>query len=441
MPTDYAVVALPGHAAELVLGLRWHTILGSELTVRARKKAREHRATHYAHGGERAEAVGVLRFPRGDRPARGMTRHCAALAFAQGHARGLHACCVDLPDGRAWLVAAHQGKVLTQTDRVYATPADAHSALQALKDRHGAALTVHGQVPASPAEPFDLTLLGAQLSAANALRSVGWAVPKPVVVALAACLLTAGGRAGWDFARSWRSGPDAAPAPASRVSPEAAWREALARLAAQTRVHTDDGVSAVLAAIVGLPMDIGGWQLRGAQCQPQAFAGWQCGAHYQRQRRSATNATFLASRPSGWTERWHPLDGVTASFVLSDGAEPLAIDRLLPLSAHDAGTFSQLQSVLPAFASIAVGEPAPLRIEPPVDGFGVPMPALPGLPSVHERSLSLDGPLRSLALVPASLSGQVAWRLLDARLHEAAEPALNRSRWMASLQGTLYALR
>lgn len=441
MSSDYAVVALPGHAAELVLGLRWHTILGSELSVRARKKAREHRATHYAHGGERAEAVGVLRFPRGDRPARGMTRYCAALAFAQGHARGLHACCVDLPDGRTWLVAAHQGKVLTQTDRVHATPADAHAALQALMDRHGAALTVHGQVPASSAEPFDLTLLGAQLSAANSMRSVGWAVPKPIVLALAACALTVGARAGWDLIRSWRSGPEQMPSAALRVSPEAAWREALARLASQTRVHTDEGVSAVLAAVVGLPMDIGGWQLRGAQCQPQADAGWQCGAHYQRQRRSATNATFLAARPSGWSERWHPLDGVTASFVLSDGGQPLAIDRLQPLATHDAGTFSHLQSVLPAFASIAIGEPAPLRIEPPVDGFGVPMPALPGMPSVHERSLSLDGPLRSLALVPASLSGQVAWRLLDARLHETAEPALNRSRWMASLQGTLYALR
>ena len=441
MSSDYAVVALPGHAAELVLGLRWHTILGSELTVRARKKAREHRATHYAHGGERAEAVGVLRFPRGDRPARGMTRYCAALAFAHGHARGLHACCVDLPDGRTWLVAAHQGKVLTQTDRVYATPADAHSALQTLMDRHGAALTVHGQVPASPAEPFDLTLLGAQLSAAISLKPVGWAVPKPVIVALAACALTIGGRAGWDLVRSWRSGAEPMPSTTSSVSPEAAWRDALTRLASRTRVHTDDGVSAVLAAVADLPMDIGGWQLRGAQCQPHADAGWQCGAQYQRQRRNATNATFLAARPSGWTESWHPLDGVTASFVLSDGAEPLAIDRLQPLSTHDTGTFSHLQTVLPAFAAIAIGEPAPLRIEPPVDGFGVPMPALPGMPTVHERSLTLDGPLRSLALVPASLSGQVAWRLLDARLHETAEPALNRSRWMASLQGTLYALR
>ncbi|WP_420227469.1 hypothetical protein [Pigmentiphaga litoralis] len=414
---------------------------GQRIDGARKKKAREHRATHYAHGGERAEAVGVLRFPRGDRPARGTTRYCAALAFAQGHARGLHACCVDLPDGRAWLVAAHQGKVLTQTDRVYATPADAHVALQALMDRHGAALTLHGQVPASPAEPFDLTQLGAQLSPANSLRSVGRVIPTPMIVALAACMLTVGGRAGWDLIRSWRSAAQPGPSALSGVSPEVAWREAFARLASQTRVHTDEGVSAVLAAIVALPMDLGGWQLRGAQCQPHTAVGWQCGAHYQRQRRSATNATFLAARPQGWTESWHPLDGVTASFALADGAEPLAIDRLQPLSTHDANTFSQLQSVLPAFASIAIGEPTALRIEPPVDGFGVPMPALPGMPSVHERSLSLDGPLRSLALVPASLSGQVAWRLLDARLHETAEPALNRSRWMASLQGTLYALR
>lgn len=439
---DYAVVAVPEQGAELVLGMTWHTILGSQLAVRARKKAREVKASHYAQAGERSEAVGTVRFKRHDVAPRGVIRYCAALAFAAGHARGWAALCVPLPDGRAWLVAVHDGKVLTQSDRLYDALGEAHGVLQELVARHGDSLAVYGVAPDHAAEPFDLAQLVPELKAALALRPSGFSlpsVPRPVWVAVVGGALAFGARGAWDLYRTRSTQPEV------RVAgPEAAaqaWTASLASLAARTRVHEHASLLGVLDALQGLPHNLGGWGLRSARCEPQVASGWRCSASYLRDSRLATNASFIAARPAHWSENWRPLDAVVASFELEGLARPLDIGALPRLAEQDEYTLTELQQILPAFTGMSLGEVSSLRADVPVDASGMSMKPAADMPVVGERTIGLEGPLRSLALLPPSLSGHVAWRRIELRLDDDAQAGLNRSRLMASAQGVLYAKR
>lgn len=437
---DYVLVAVPEQGAELVLGMRWHTILGSQLAVRARKKAREVRASHYAHAGDRSEAVGTVRFARPDRRARGVVRYCAALVFAAGHARGRVALCCPLPDGRVWLVAVHDGKVLTQSDRVFDSLADAHQALHTLVERHGEMLTVHGAGLDDQAEPFELSQLIPELKSTLALRASGFTVPgvpRPVWVATAGVVLAFGGRAAWDHLRSGAPLP-AAPA----ITPaglEQAWRDHLAGFASRMPVHDQAALQALSVALRQMPASVGGWGLRGAVCEPLQAGGWLCQASYMRDSRIATNASFLAKRPAAWQESWQPLEGVTASFEVDAPHHTLDLATLAPLAQQDEQVVSALQQALPAFVRIALAPPSEVRIPAPLDQAGIALQAPAGTPEIRERAIALEGPMRSLALLPAAMHGHVAWKRVELRRDDTASAGLNQSRLMAIAQGVLYA--
>ena len=438
--SDYVVLAVPEQGVELVLGMKWHTILGSQLAVRARKKAKEVKASHYAQAGERSEAVGTVRFKRHDVAPRGVVRYCAALAFAAGHARGWAALCIPLPDGRAWLVAVHDGKVLTNSDRVYGSPVEAHAILQELVARYGDALAVYGSAPGHAAEPFDLVLLIPELKASCALRPSGFSlpsVPRPVWVAIVGCALAFGARGVWDFYRTRTAHPEARMAGPEAAA--AAWKASLAALAARTRVHDHTGLVAVLTALGGLPSNLGGWGLRSARCEPLLPSGWRCSVNYLRDSRLATNASFVAARPASWMENWRPLDAVIASFDAAGVALSLDIEALQSVADQDERTLSELQKILPAFTSLSVGDVSTVRSDVPLDELGRAIRPVADIPTIGERAINLDGPLRSLALLPQSLSGHVAWRRIELRLDDTAQTGLNRSRLMASAQGVLYA--
>jgi len=433
---DYVLLRFDGDDRVLVLGMRWHTILGSRLDQRARQKARQAKASHYAHAAG-SEAVGVVRLNRADRGLAGHL-HSAALAFASDHRQGVVALRAALPDGRVWVVAAQAGKVLTHSDRVHDTAAEALAALDDLAQLHGEDLIV---IDADDGDPAGATLPGllGEASASYRLQPCGWsmpAIPRPLAVAVlggaAAFLL----RGGWDWYRHRSGLPAVAPAP---VDAEAAWARRLDAFRRGVRLHAErDGLS-VLNALADLPAEVGGWRLAAAQCKRGTGPGWACQARYGRFHRLATNASFLAARPAGWRETWQPLDAVVAHFPAAGDGRALDPARLISRAEHDDKTVTALQQVLPLMSAITLGDVAPARLEPPRDEHGIVIPPPPSMPAIVERPLALEGPLRSLFLVPGLLADQVEWRAVSLTVETAAEPSLNRSRLMAGLSGVLYA--
>ncbi len=90
--TSYRLVAIPGSPNQLVLGLKWRTVLGEDLQKLALQAARKARATHYVQSDSRSSSVGLLTAK--GRETRTKTRasiFSAAAAFAQMHRHGTHA--------------------------------------------------------------------------------------------------------------------------------------------------------------------------------------------------------------------------------------------------------------------------------------------------------------------------------------------------------------
>lgn len=433
---DYVLLRFDGDDRVLVLGMRWHTILGSRLDQRARQKARQAKASHYAHAAG-SEAVGVVRLNRADRSLAGQL-HSGAQAFASDHRQGVVALRAVLPDGRVWVVAAQAGKVLTHSDRVHDSADEAQAALEGLAEVHGEDLAV---IDADDGDPAGVTLpaLLGESSASYRLQPCGWgmpAIPRPLAVAVlggaAAFLL----RGGWDWYRH-RSGPPAVVL--TPVDAEAAWAHRFDAFRRGVRLHAERDGLAVLNALADLPAEVGGWRLVGAQCKRGTGPAWACQARYGRLHRLATNASFLAARPAGWREAWQPLDAVVAHFPAAGGGQPLDPARLVSRAEHDDKTVTALQRILPLMSGITLGDAAPARLEPPRDEHGAAIPLPPSMSVILERPLALEGPLRSLFLVPGLLAGQVEWRAVSLTVEAAAEPSLNRSRLMAGLSGVLYA--
>ncbi|VCU69076.1 hypothetical protein PIGHUM_01136 [Pigmentiphaga humi] len=430
---DYLLHRVDGDERMLILGMRWHTILGSRLDRRARKTARQMRATHYAHDG-RSEAVGVVRLGRADRRGARLL-YSGALAFAAGHRHGVAALRARLPDGRIWVVAVQSGKVLTHSDRLYVSEQDAEQALADLVERYGDGLDVYGP---QDGETGDLSALLPADAQACGLRECGWALPalpKPLAVAALGCALALGGRAAWDGYRSRQ----VAAVPAEPVDAASAWRQSLDRALRNVRVHGSADRARLLAGLAELPAGIGGWRLASASCKRAAAQDWSCAARYDRQARQATNASFLEARPAGWQETWQPMDAVVAHFSLDAGGGPLDPAALRDRTWQDGHALSAVQRILPLLSGAAVGEFAPLRIQAPHDEQGRELERPAGMPALFERALRLEGPLRSLLAVPEELDGQIEWRQVSLTIDDGAAPSLNRSRIMAGISGVLYA--
>lgn len=434
--TDYVLLRFDGDERVLVLGMRWHTILGSRLDQRARQKAREVKASHHAHAPG-SEAVGVVRLNRADRGLADQL-HSGALAFASDHRQGVVALRAELPDGRIWVVAAQGGKVLTHSDRVHDSAADAQAALDGLMAHHGDELVILEAAAGDSGEAVLPALLG-DVATPYRLQPCGWsmpAIPRPLVVAAVGCAAAFLLRSGWDWYRHLDGAR--APAPAS-IDPEAAWAQVYEALRQRIRLHAENDGLAVLDALAELPAELGGWGLSSAQCSRGMEREWTCRARYDRVQRLATNASFLAARPSGWSETWQPMDAVVARFTVADGGQALEPSRLRSRTEHDGKTITALQQVLPLMSGATLGETVPVRLEPPRDEYGAVISAPPSMPAVSERPLALEGPLRSMFLVPGLLANQVEWRAVSLTVDAAAELSLNRSRLMAGMSGVLYA--
>ncbi|RZS86522.1 type 4b pilus protein PilO2 [Pigmentiphaga kullae] len=433
---DYVLLRFDGDERVLVLGMRWHTILGSRLGQRARQKAREAKASHHAHAPG-SEAVGVIRLNRADRGLADQL-HSGALAFASDHRQGVVALRAELPDGRIWVVAVQGGKVLTHSDRVHDSAADAQAALDGLMAHHGDELVILDADPGDLGEASLPAFLG-DASDACRLQPCGWsmpAIPRPLVVAALGCAAAFLLRSGWDWYRHQEGGSTPAQ---PGIDPEAAWAQVYEALRQRIRLHAESDGLAVLDALADLPAEVGGWRLSSAQCSRGTEQGWTCRARYDRRHRLATNASFLGARPSGWSETWQPMDAVVARFAVADGAQPLEPSRLMSRAEHDGKTITALQQVLPLMSGATLGETVPVRLEPPRDEYGAAMAAPPSMPAVSERPLVLEGPLRSMFLIPGLLANQVEWRAVSLTVDAAAELSLNRSRLMAGMSGVLYA--
>ncbi len=430
--------AAGGRDVELVLGLAWHTILGSDLRRQAQRRARAQRATHYVHAAGRSESVGTVRLPAARRRAP-REAHSAAQLFAHAAGAGAHLQAFALDDGRCWVVQTRDARVLAGGD-VLVDPAAVHGLVARFQERFGAPGSVHG----SPA-PTWLAELAAGCGPASLLQPSTAARTQVLAWTVGAALVTLGA---WQGSDRFVGPP---PNPVADVrgdvqDPMAATPTGLARPASEPAPGLPalpsgpdvEGLARAWTAVVQLPLRPAGWQLHRVQCRfdtriPSLEAsGWQCDADYARSAPQAS-ATALAHAGLPGSLRWPALDAAIATFVVPAAAHPR---RLADLSQHLPGVITDadaLHAIRPAFVGVEVGALGAVPPEPTL--ATEPSPA----PRLEQRSVRLRGPLRSLTLIDEPLTQRIVWQRLDVSFEPGAAADVDSSVIAVELSGVSYA--
>lgn len=440
---ELLLIESPGSERVLAFGLRWFALIGSNVPMLARSRGRQLRATHYVVGGSPAMVAGYGRARSGWRRTRFASRtgaaaparvQSAAQLFALLYPEGGHSL-IRLPDGHHWLVAAHAGAVLSQSDRVFGS-------LDAAQQEQRALLA---QRPALKEHAPDLVwaMLAQALEPGAALIVLPsrWAeLPVALRLFLACVGLAAAAPPLWNAASdTFRR--KAAPEPESIAVHDPA-ADAYAAMLSGATVHPPAELMRLLASVATLPVQVQGWALRRAHCDagPQQ---WSCSAAYARVHPLATNHGLHALLPAGWQVSFKPLEEATLAWRVASAPIRLADTRLPTALQVDTQVAGGLQGLRPAFASIAMSPATPLmpltaRTPPtPRADAGQAHAALSNMPVVRRRSLVMHGPLRSMAMMPGPVSA-ARWSRLVVNVQPQPRPSLAASALVAELQGELY---
>lgn len=439
----------PGASHQLAFGLRWLALIGSDVPALARARGRRLRATHFIVGGSPATMAGFGRL-RSSWRIRGQgerARHrnrppvqSAAQLYASLYPSGGY-CLIPLPGGRYWLAAAQDGVVLSQADRVFDSRDDAAQAQARLREQRPG-LVEHD------ADAAWAALLRAEIPGARMARLPSrWAgVPFALRLFLTCLAVSALAPPLWRAVSSYVFPEQPAPR-ASEAVPTGQPNLYQSMLSA-TAAHGPLEVSRLLRSVGELPVQVQGWALRRAQCDAQT-SGWNCVAVYVRAHPQATNLRLYARLPPGWQVSFKPMDEATLAWQIASPPVPLTA-LTLPTALHvDTELVAILQGLRPAFSSMtlapAIALSLPALLSTPTSA---PMPATAGvdatnaalaspLPVLRRRALRLQGPLRSLALLPAAIA-PARWSRLMVDVQPQHRPTLVASTLVAELQGDLY---
>lgn len=408
----------------LVFGMEWFPLLGNHPTGQARSLARRRRASHRVIASGAAASVGLLR--AGSKPRKRHRLCSAAAVFAGLHPTGTVAAILPLPSGRQWLVAVHEGAVMTRTDQLHDCPASAQGTVSLLREAHPG-LLVHDENRA-PSGLLDALFKAAreqgELLRTPPLAGLSWAALFSVGV-LALVLMAGrgpfhGGETGGGV---------------QEADPRAAWRDAVALALQRHTVHGVAGLRAVLDTLHAIPVYLAGWLLTQAECRPGG-AEWQCRANYRRDE-AGDNQSLVEAARFDWTLSFDPMEGAVATWSAAMPAMPLADVRLRGTRQNETRLVSALQAMLPAFSEFRVDAPQPLPVVAPLDMQQRPIPRPAGIAGYQRRSIQLQAPLRSLSLLLPETS-HMSWQRVALQVAVVDQPSLRSSSLRVSLSGVLY---
>jgi len=354
--------------------------------------------------------------------------HSAAQNMARLHPSGSVAAIVPLPPEGHWLVAVHEGAVMARTDVVYRSREQALQALHVLQRAHPRLVLL------PQANGPTLEAIAGASDAGTALRDTG----RRRRQALLGISVLAAGFLAWNMLNQHTG---RAPAGSGLASLDAAeirtrWEAAISRAEQGMVIHGVVGTRAVLRHFYDIPAVIAGWVLKRAGCRADGQT-WRCDADYERQRLDADNDGLLASAPPDWQLEFASIDKVTATWSFRSKATPGGSQDIDGAAHHRRYVQSAWQGIRPAFSRMVLGPPRQVRITPPLDADGRPLPRPAGLRDYTSKKVEFEGPLRSASLLlPHTRS--IAWRSITLTLGRTSRPTLTSSRLRVMFHGDLY---
>lgn len=410
----------------LVFGMEWFPLLGNQPEGQARSLARRRRASHRVVCAGGAAAVGLLRARR--LPRKGKSRYCSAAAvFAGLHPMGTVAAVLTLPGDRRWLVAVHEGAVMTRCDHLHDASAPVNETLSLLREAHPGL-----EVLSEPHQSLGLLdgLFAAAQESGELVRTGGVAggpaawLALPLMAAGAALLAGGGGLPGMGRA-------DAPPV----VDAQTAWQTAVAASVRPHRLQGVAGLQAALDAIHAVPVNLAGWHLTEVECRPGGDT-WRCRTRYRRGD-GGNNQGFMDAADSEWTLSFDPMQGAEAVWSVPMPARGLDAVALRAPRQNEARLVSALQVMLPAFTELRLEAPQALPLRVPLDARQQPIARPPGIVTYQRRLVRLQAPLRSLSLLLPE-AAHMSWDRILLQVAAVDEPSLRSSSLRVSLSGVLY---
>ncbi len=407
--------------AHFLFGLQWTPLLGGRPLQMGRERARLLHATHYLVSPEPGAVLGYGNL-KSAKEQRGDFLHSAAMQYARTHASGTVACVLPHAKYGYWVVAAHEGQVLVQSDKWFVSSEQAEELLALLAVRFP-------ELDVCWLSSFDMSTppdwLAPQPDGLSRLTRLGKRrAPKIMLAVILFAAVVAS-----LFIRAFdpvRVETEATPSVTMR------WNEVIQRLAELYPIHTPLHIARVIDDWRQTPLYVAGWKLKQIQCESKGLE-WRCMARYQREHRLALNKSLEGITPQGWSFRSFDLDHAVLSWTIQQAAQ------LLDLTGRHAREdwMSYLQEVSPVFESIQVGAAARLAITAPIDGQGVPLARPDALASWQKRSVAIKGPMRSIAAL-SGLQTPLHWRTLSLSVDAMSGVGIARSQLVVQLIGDLF---
>ncbi|MFF7060558.1 hypothetical protein ACFY89_28095 [Achromobacter spanius] len=437
---SYRLIAIPGTSNQLVLGIRWQTVLGEDLQKEALRLARKVKATHFVHSDARSPSVGLLVAKGKERRAKTRASlFSAASAFAQMHRHGTHIVALNLPDKSVWIAVIVAGVVQAGGDTVFADAQAAQRALDEVLARYGDA-QLHGDRTQS--RPFSLQQLAAHTNQQSSLRRAGFslAMVSPFWWTILGLFLVYEAwdisMGLWDDAQARIAQEMLAAQP--EIDPTTLWTKAIGAWAMNARTLGEPGLAPLLQQVESVPTAPGRWKLIEVDCRPQARS---CSAKYQRTR-LADNRTLHAALPSTWKIDHPDLETANASWIIP-GA--LASQTLVLADLPDAKAMRQAwepswQALRPALQDLSLSPPGQVAITVPniklSNGLEQPVVRPKEIKLPATRALVINAPLRSLYGLALPRTTEVTQ--LQMRFMPDTSPGLTTSAFVTTLKGTIY---
>ncbi len=406
----------------VLFGMEWVALVGGSPSQLANKHIRLYRANMYTLFNNQSTVLGMATEapPVSD----DVIVYSAAALFAHAHAAQTSACLIVLAQGECWMVAAHQGRVLVQTDRWFEHLSAASKAVAAIEQRF----------PQLEIQTFHL---GEQSLMPDWIRSPG--IPsaklirnrrlsghsKKVICALSVILLL--------LTYFWiaRDKRDISVVDGEHLghAQQQQWQDAIA----SRPVHGGQDIVQLIASWNQVPVSPGGWRLERIDCHPDA-SHWRCMAVFHRASVLATAQTLVQSLPAGWRPEFIPLDQASVTF------SPVASLKRLDASKKTTGIswLSQLQSMRVAFEHIQVGSSALLfHQHETTSSADSSQEALTVISSWRKRALLIRGPLRSFSLLKDWVTPGW-WKQVTLEVRDADRLGTGTSRFVLTLNGEIY---
>lgn len=285
---------LPLDQSHVAFGLDWRVLLsGGKPDGLAR---RERSPLLWADPG--GQYLGLL--PAGENaPRRGVTVYAGAQLVLRCTTEPNVAYVAEIPDtGRYLAVCIHQRRPRKGFDRVGLAAQEVRELLDRFAEVCGhQPMAVYGDAHLEDLQHLPLRALLQAADPSAAMRRVQLLLRPLHAAAVAVCVVAVA--VGAYVYRDWQLRQQAQQAAMSLPSADDCYAQALAALAAQPVMP-----AAALGGFVdwarALPSYVGGWRIKGADCQVAGAQSLSCELKLERGFAQATNASFLAAAPTAW---------------------------------------------------------------------------------------------------------------------------------------------